>query len=596
MNFRERKSYYQLRLLFILFPLLLLCSCAPKNIEAQPKQEVKSDTEPSPSRYEAYYHFTLSRRHFFRGDFKEALSEIETAERLDPSAGFLKYNLALIYMSLNRFGDALEKLEEAVNVTPNFAPAHALLGRIYASSQDSDKKERSVKELTRAIELNPDDVESYLFLGIVQVEAKEYDKAERNFEKVTELIPKDERGYYFLGRLYSETGDFKKSEIYYKRSLELNSGYPSALIDLAVVYEKQGKFEESENIYKQLVVLFPTSFEANLRYGNFLFRLNRLADATTQFKKAEQLDYQNLDLKLRLGLLYLEKKEYDKAIEEFKLILLGNPGDERAKYYLALGYIETGKYDESSSLLNTISPNSTYYNDSLIQRAYLVDKKGNPEESLRIIEEALERNPDNEPFINYLGGLYRKLDRNADAIRLYEDHLKKHPESELVYYSLGVTYYIAKQEDKSIDAMKKVLEINPDNAEALNFIGYTYAERGENLDEAEGLVTRALEISPNKGHMIDSLGWIYYKRGNLDKALEFLHRATQLISDDPTVMEHLGDVYNDKGNTLKALEYYEKSLGLNLEEDKELKERVEKKINLVRQKLNAKSRQEKNVD
>ncbi|MGH7808052.1 MAG: tetratricopeptide repeat protein, partial [Thermodesulfobacteriota bacterium] len=91
------------------------------------------------------------------------------------------------------------------------------------------------------------------------------------------------------------------------------------------------------------------------------------------------------------------------------------------------------------------------------------------------------------------------------------------------------------------------------------------------------------------------LGWIYYKRGNLDKALEFLQKASEFVSDDPTVMEHLGDVYNDKGNTLKALEYYERSLDLNREEDKELEERVEKKINMIRQKLNAKSREEKNV-
>ena len=162
--------------------------------------------------------------------------------------------------------------------------------------------------------------------------------------------------------------------------------------------------------------------------------------------------------------------------------------------------------------------------------------------------------------------------------------------SESVYYSLGATYYTMKEEDKAIQAMREVLEINPDHADALNFIGYTYAEKGENLDEAENLVQRAIEIEPNRGYIMDSLGWIYYKKGKLDEAIQLLERAAELTSDDPTIMEHLGDAYRDKGNTLKAIEYYEKGLQLNEEEDKELKERLRKKIQIAKQLLEAERR------
>ena len=97
--------------------------------------------------------------------------------------------------------------------------------------------------------------------------------------------------------------------------------------------------------------------------------------------------------------------------------------------------------------------------------------------------------------------------------------------------------------------------------------------------------------------MIDSLGWIYYKKGNLDKAAELLEKAAELTGDDPNIMEHLGDVYNDKGDRLKALEYYERGLKLinknqDLdEEEKELKTRLETKINVLRQKIGSNSRQ-----
>ena len=92
-------------------------------------------------------------------------------------------------------------------------------------------------------------------------------------------------------------------------------------------------------------------------------------------------------------------------------------------------------------------------------------------------------------------------------------------------------YGEAKQHDRAIEAMRKALELNPDNASALNYIGYTWAERGENLDEAEQMITRAIELRPEDGYIVDSLGWVYYMRarplvqsGRLDAA-QALHRA-----------------------------------------------------------------------
>jgi tetratricopeptide (TPR) repeat protein len=107
------------------------------------------------------------------------------------------------------------------------------------------------------------------------------------------------------------------------------------------------------------------------------------------------------------------------------------------------------------------------------------------------------------------------------------------------------------------------------------------------------LVKKANEISPNRGYIIDSLGWVYYKKGQLDKALEYLLEAVELTSDDPSIMEHLGDVYNDKGDVLKALQYYEKGLELNEDDDIEIKERLQEKILVIKEKINAQIGKEK---
>jgi Flp pilus assembly protein TadD len=115
--------------------------------------------------------------------------------------------------------------------------------------------------------------------------------------------------------------------------------------------------------------------------------------------------------------------------------------------------------------------------------------------------------------------------------------------------------------------MRRAVELNPENAAALNYLGYTYAERGDNLDEAESLVRRALAISPNDGFYIDSLGWVYYQRGDYATAIRHLERAVKLTNNDSTIAEHLGDAYLKAGRSRDALRLYRDALGHATEAD-----------------------------
>jgi tetratricopeptide (TPR) repeat protein len=132
--------------------------------------------------------------------------------------------------------------------------------------------------------------------------------------------------------------------------------------------------------------------------------------------------------------------------------------------------------------------------------------------------------------------------------------------------------------------LKKVIEINPQHADALNYLGYSYAEKGVNLEEARSLISKALDLKPDNGYIIDSLGWVYFKLGQYDEALKTLLKAAEIVKDDPVIFEHIGDVYNSKGLNDKARAFWEKAIELNkkeegLKENEEgLKERIEKKI------------------
>ena len=108
--------------------------------------------------------------------------------------------------------------------------------------------------------------------------------------------------------------------------------------------------------------------------------------------------------------------------------------------------------------------------------------------------------------------------------------------------------------------MQKVIALDPKNANALNYLGYTYADMGENLDEAESLIREALKHKPDDGYITDSLGWVLYKKGLFQEALIYLEKAVQLTSEDPIILEHLGDAYLKVDDKENALKYYQESL------------------------------------
>jgi tetratricopeptide (TPR) repeat protein len=130
--------------------------------------------------------------------------------------------------------------------------------------------------------------------------------------------------------------------------------------------------------------------------------------------------------------------------------------------------------------------------------------------------------------------------------------------------------------------MKEVLRLNPDYADALNYIGYSYTERGIHLEEALKMIQKAMELKPNMGYITDSLGWVYFKLGDYERAVIELEKANQLTPDDPIVTEHLADSYFKLSKIQKATELYEKALKLDPKEDQI--ERLKNKIKELKEK------------
>ena len=204
--------------------------------------------------------------------------------------------------------------------------------------------------------------------------------------------------------------------------------------------------------------------------------------------------------------------------------------------------------------------------------SYAEEDKELEEEYEVFLRNAHELKPKDIGISEYLAQFYFYKKKPKEAIAIYERILEVNPNYVEALFWLGYLYEESGAHTKAIDTWKRGLKIDSDFAPILNSLGYTYAQGGVNLKEAEGMIQRALEQEPENGAYLDSLGWIYFQRGELEEAEEYLTRAISLIKD-PEIYEHLGDLYIKMGDKEKGLIYYEDGL-LQFPDNRPLQQKI----------------------
>ena len=174
----------------------------------------------------------------------------------------------------------------------------------------------------------------------------------------------------------------------------------------------------------------------------------------------------------------------------------------------------------------------------------------------------------------YLAYLYEDMKDYDQALETLDNGLALKPNNVPLLFRKGVVLDKMNRKDEAIRVMEAILQIDPEHAGALNYIGYTYADQGIRLDEAKRLIERALEKEPEDGYILDSLAWVYYKMGQYREALKVITRALHFVPDDPIIMEHLGDIQSALGRTEDARKSYKKALELGHEKPDTIKRKL----------------------
>ncbi len=293
-------------------------------------------------------------------------------------------------------------------------------------------------------------------------------------------------------------------------------------------------------------------------------------------------------------MLYRDTQNYQAAIYTFQeLGHLGDEEDHRSRMLIMDTY-RLAK-DMPKALQTGREALAKYPNDPAIRSsvALLLGENQQTDEAVKLLQSGLKGTPaDRDIYLN-LSQVYERGRRYADAeeaARKAESFASEPNDNEMAWLLLGAVYEKQKQYDKAEDQFKKALNVNPKNAQVLNYYGYMLADRGIRLDEAQDFIQRAVDQEPFNGAYLDSLGWVYFKQNKLDEAESMLRKAVEHEPHDPTIRLHLGDVYAKQGRMdlaatewEKSLNEWHRSLPADLESDKVAE--VEKKLNQVKHRV-----------
>jgi len=271
---------------------------------------------------------------------------------------------------------------------------------------------------------------------------------------------------------------------------------------------------------------------------------------------------------LDMGIIFLQ----------FSLYL--KPDFPIAHVALAEAYEGAKKYDLEMDAFDQIPESSPLWLNVQIQKAFALNALDRVDDAKGLIEKLIAKNPKDIRPLDALGNILRSHERYGEARDYYTRAIallaKAGKENWTLYYSRGVCNERLHDWPSAEADLKRALELSPDESLVLNYLGYTWVDQGHNLKTGMDYIRKAVKLKPDDGYYVDSLGWAYFKLGNLPAAVEQLERAVELKPDDPVVNDHLGDAYWRIGRILEAK--YQWQQALTLKPDSDQTTELEKKI------------------
>jgi len=564
------------RTLIVIVMLALGCGACATGAERTLKSGAAENRELSSESVDlecSYFYFLWGRNSELSGKLEEAREAYEKALVCDQHSVEIMRRLALLLVNMDKKKEAVAWTRRIIAENPGDSESRTFLANLYLSMNQPDKAE----EIFRAILANdPKNEENRLYLGLLYARQKKFDRARETLEKLVKFDPEFAPAYNYLARVYVELGKFEQARTAYEKALELNWSAVLAF-EVANFMEQHNQEDEALKLYRQILEEDETSEVIRTKIIALLLKENRIPEAITEMEELRLYANDVPKVELNLGRLLVDQKRYEEAIDHLREALAIDPEYDDARILMAVIYHIKNDDAEAIATLREIGADSEQYEEATLLLAQLLGKEGKYTDMAALLRQRIGDEKTRRPsFYSALAAVLIELHRDDEAEKIYREAIELYPDTSELYLEYAIFEDSRDGTDKALAAMQKLLLRKPNDPLALNYIGYTWAERGEKLEQALDYIKKALAAKPDDGFIRDSLGWVLFRLGRTEEAEKELLKALATEPEDPTINEHLGDVYQALGKHHEAEEAWKKALAHYREEDK--KRRVRFKL------------------
>jgi tetratricopeptide (TPR) repeat protein len=429
--------------------------------------------------------------------------------------------------------------------------AQQVLGVLYLRQGDVDSSAKYFSKVMDAAESSPSQGYSIVAATLARVE-----DVDTSIELMNRLVAKNFSNPYGHLSYANLAMKAKRYQLAVDQS-ELALGFKPDLSEARVLRARAlsllGDHDAAFVEMQSLVDADPQDFDLRLGYARMLLQAEQFSDAGKQFEVLLDQRPSDPDITYMLGLTYVQAEQYSQAKEYFQALIDDNRRLDESNYYLARIYEELGELDKAVEYYQEVAYGDLYL-EAAIRLADLYVKENGLDKARSYLNDVRGRVDQPEDVIRLFlaeGHILHEERQYDQAYDMYSQGLLEFPKHPDLLYARALTAEYIDRVDLLESDLLIILQSDPDHANALNALGYTLADRGLRIDEAQKYVERAYELKPNDPAVMDSMGWIQFRKGNYAEAENFLRKALNLM-DDAEIIGHLGELLWAQGNYEEA--------------------------------------------
>ncbi len=541
----------------------------PRVIYGDARQELS--VYPSP-----YANYLIGRFAMAQGDVSTAAQAMSAATLADPSDGDLREKAFLISILSGDIDRASTVAQGMTATTDTSRLMVSLIGAVKAVK--SDKPAPALKDIDALLKVNPHDRNGLLLRPYILAMNGQWKAAlDESGDAALQGNDRDRLLSYLIkadrARINELKGNAADAEAIYKSLYQPGAATFIFGPDYAAFLERQGRGDEAKTIWQAIADQTNDALAVQA--------LKRLASGDSKAPALPGLVESMSQALFVSSTVSFSEHDSEFALASLHLSLYLDNSSDRERIFLGQVQQELKDTDAADAAWASIKPASPFYNEATLRRIWAMRNDEKLDQALVLANQGLEQDSDNLSLIVEKAGILHAMDKDADALALLDARIERVGDKDFGWQALYTQAVVYEGLDRWSDAeaaITRARAINGNQPEILNFLGYGWVNRGEQVDQGMDLIRQALKVSPKSGAIIDSLGWGYYKKGQYDQALDFIEQAVQMEPADPEINEHLGDVYKALGRDTEAGYEWQRVLTLKT---------TEKQAQAVRRKLEA---------